>query len=205
MIYHGQDSGRNQIAFALDDNLERWSRPVAIEPLTAAGERPEMRHWDPDCWFMDNAYYALSGGENPKLMKSADLRNWLYLGELFHPAFPAGLGVDKGEDVSCANMFRLGNKWMLLCISHGLGARYYLGDFIDEKYLPHPSCDDELGPMGLFCARVALDQRRAALMWGPGARPGSMTCSASDAPKLSTRTPEPGCLSTGHPGRCRAN
>ena len=25
---------------------------------------------------------------------------------------------------------------MLLCISHGLGCRYYLGDFKDEKYLP---------------------------------------------------------------------
>jgi sucrose-6-phosphate hydrolase SacC (GH32 family) len=33
-------------------------------------------------------------------------------------------------------MFKIGNKWMLLCISHGLGARYYLGDFKDEKFLP---------------------------------------------------------------------
>jgi sucrose-6-phosphate hydrolase SacC (GH32 family) len=40
------------------------------------------------------------------------------------------------EDISCANMFKIGNKWMLLCISHGLGCRYYLGDFKDEKYLP---------------------------------------------------------------------
>jgi sucrose-6-phosphate hydrolase SacC (GH32 family) len=136
MIYHGQGSGRNQLAFALDDNLEHWSQPQAIEPFTAAGEKPKMRHWDPDCWFMDNAFYALSGGENPKLMKSADLRNWLYLGDLFHESFSTDLGVAKGEDVSCANMFRLGNKWMLLCISHGLGTRYYLGDFIDEKYLP---------------------------------------------------------------------
>jgi sucrose-6-phosphate hydrolase SacC (GH32 family) len=33
-------------------------------------------------------------------------------------------------------MFRMGDKWMLLCISHGLGARYYLGDFKDGKFLP---------------------------------------------------------------------
>ena len=33
-------------------------------------------------------------------------------------------------------MFKIGNKWMLLCISHRLGCRYYLGDFKDEKYLP---------------------------------------------------------------------
>ena len=48
----------------------------------------------------------------------------------------ADIGVDKNEDVSCANMFKIGDKWMLLCISHGLGCRYYLGDFKDEKYLP---------------------------------------------------------------------
>jgi sucrose-6-phosphate hydrolase SacC (GH32 family) len=33
-------------------------------------------------------------------------------------------------------MFKIGDKWMLLCISHKLGARYYLGDFKDEKFLP---------------------------------------------------------------------
>jgi sucrose-6-phosphate hydrolase SacC (GH32 family) len=33
-------------------------------------------------------------------------------------------------------MFKIGRKWMLLCISHPLGCRYYLGDFKDEKYLP---------------------------------------------------------------------
>jgi beta-fructofuranosidase len=46
------------------------------------------------------------------------------------------LGVPKGEDISCANFFKIGNKWMLLCISHTLGCRYYLGDFKDEKFLP---------------------------------------------------------------------
>jgi sucrose-6-phosphate hydrolase SacC (GH32 family) len=49
---------------------------------------------------------------------------------------PENLGVRKDEDISCANMFRLGNKWILLCISHGLGCRYYLGDFKGEQYLP---------------------------------------------------------------------
>ena len=33
-------------------------------------------------------------------------------------------------------MFKIGDKWMLLCISHHFGCRYYLGDFKDGKYLP---------------------------------------------------------------------
>lgn len=136
MIYHGEGSGRNQIAFALDDMLETWSKPVPIEPLTASGEKPDMNHWDPDCWIRDGTYYALSGGSHPKLLKSQDLKSWLYLGELYHEDFPANLGVSKAEDTSCANLFRLGDKWMLLCISHALGARYYLGDFKGEKFLP---------------------------------------------------------------------
>jgi sucrose-6-phosphate hydrolase SacC (GH32 family) len=69
-------------------------------------------------------------------MKSPDLKEWVHLGLLLHDDMPTTIGVKKDEDISCANMFKIGNKWMLLCISHGLGCRYYLGDFKDEKYLP---------------------------------------------------------------------
>ncbi len=136
IIYHGQGSGRNQIAFAQDDELNKWSKPMAVEPRTATGEAAAMRHWDPDCWRIGDTYYALGGGKNPTLAKSSDLERWEFLGELFHPDFPTDLGVAKDEDTSCANMFKIGDKWMLLCISHGLGARYYLGDFKNEQYLP---------------------------------------------------------------------
>ena len=95
-----------------------------------------MRHWDPDCWLNGETYYSLSGGSDPTLMKSGDLKNWVYLGKLLGKDYPSNLGIGRGEDISCANMFKIGNKWMLLCISHRLGCRYYLGDFKDEKYLP---------------------------------------------------------------------
>jgi beta-fructofuranosidase len=137
IIYHGQGSKRNQIAFAQDASLNRWSKPFPVEPKTADGKPAEkMRHWDPDCWVMNDTYYALGGGQNPTLAKSKDLKTWEFLGELLHPDFPKDLGVPKGEDISCANLFKIGDKWMLLCISHKLGARYYLGDFKDEKFLP---------------------------------------------------------------------
>jgi sucrose-6-phosphate hydrolase SacC (GH32 family) len=136
IIYHGQGSDRNQLAFALDDQLEQWTKPVAIIPKEPSGQESTVRQWDPDCWLNGNTYYGISGGGPPHLMKSADLNEWVNLGELMHPNMPTTLGVSRDEDVSCANMFKLGNKWMLLCISHNLGCRYYLGDFQDEKFLP---------------------------------------------------------------------
>ena len=135
MIYHGEGSDNNYLAFALDDRLDQWSKPRAVEPKTASGQPAQIRMWDPDCWLKDDTYYAISGGEPPHLMKSSNLKDWVYLGLLLHENMP-DLGVSPKEDVSCANMFKLGDKWMLLCISHDLGCRYYLGDFRDERYLP---------------------------------------------------------------------
>ncbi|KAB2667865.1 MAG: divalent cation tolerance protein CutA [Verrucomicrobia bacterium] len=135
IIYHGAGSGRNQISFAEDDALEKWSKPIAVEPRGKDGKPPSMRHWDPDCWLDGDTYYAVSGGKDPHLMKSPDLGNWQYLGHLLHDGLP-DLGVPRDEDISCPNMFRIGDRWMLLCLSHWLGCRYYLGDFRDGKFLP---------------------------------------------------------------------
>ncbi len=136
IIYHGAGSGRNQLAFALDDDLNSWTLPRPIKMKDDDGQTPPMRHWDPDCWIIGDTYYALSGGRNPTIATSKDMQEWTFQGELFHDDFPEDLGVAKSEDVSCANMFRIGDRWMLLCISHQLGARYYLGDFKDGKFLP---------------------------------------------------------------------
>jgi sucrose-6-phosphate hydrolase SacC (GH32 family) len=137
MIYHGQGSDKNWIMLAVDESLDTWSKPMAVDVKDAAGDPAKMRHWDPDCWVMNDAYYALSGGGDPPLFTSPDMKEWRLLGPLFHEQTPWDkLGVGRGEDVSCANMFKLGDKWVLLCISHALGARYYVGDFRDGKYLP---------------------------------------------------------------------
>lgn len=165
IIYHGQGSGRNQLAFALDDDLEKWTKPVPIEPRDAAGNEPKMRHWDPDCWLNGETYYALSGGGNPSLMKSSDLKSWQYLGPLLHAEYPAALGMPKGEDISCANMFPIGRKWMLLCISHRLGCRYYLGDFKDEKYLPDFQAMMSWNGNNFFAPESVLTKDGRRVMW----------------------------------------
>lgn len=138
-IYHGQASGRNQIAIAKDNSLSAWEKPYPVEPKHADGSEPAMYHWDPDCFLIGDTYYAISGGPNPPLIKSHDLKTWRYVGDFLKHEMP---DAAIGEDISCPNFFPLSNeqgtKWMLLCISHPLGCRYYLGDWdaASEQFVP---------------------------------------------------------------------
>jgi len=176
MIYHGVGSGRNQLCYALDETMDKWSKPEAIYAYDRNREEPEIEYWDPDCWIMNDTYYALSGGGDPELMKSKDLKNWEYLGKMLHQDYPGNLGVGRDEDISCANMFIIGNKWMLLCISHDLGCRYFLGEFKDEKYLPefhalmnwrNTDWENEHGELIYFApeSMLAKDGRRVMWAW----------------------------------------
>jgi sucrose-6-phosphate hydrolase SacC (GH32 family) len=164
MIYHGQGSGNNYLAFALDDNLDKWTKPVAVKPRTRSGQTADIRMWDPDCWLNGDTYYAISGGGPPHLMKSSNLEDWVYLGLLLHKDMP-DLGVSKNEDVSCANMFKIGNKWMLLCISHQMGCRYYLGDFKDERYLPEFHAMMNWKDWNFFAPESLLTPDGRRVMW----------------------------------------
>jgi len=164
MIYHGQGSGNNYLAFAIDDNMDKWSKPVAVKPKTKSGQDAKIRMWDPDCWLNGDTYYAISGGGPPHLMKSSNLKEWEYLGLLLHEDMP-DLGVNKNEDVSCANMFKIGDKWMLLCISHGMGCRYYLGDFKDEKYLPEFHAMMNWRKWDFFAPESLLTPDGRRIMW----------------------------------------
>ena len=129
VIYHGQGSGRNQIAVARDRTLSRWSRPVPQQVSSGPGT-PDILYWDPDCFLVDGTYYAISGGSEQPLLRSSDLETWSYVGDFLASELP---DVALGEDISCPNFFPLGDRWMLLCISHPFGCRYYLGDWDQER------------------------------------------------------------------------
>lgn len=134
-IYHGQASGRNQIAVATDRELSDWHKPYPVDVKAPDGSEAEIGHWDPDCFLIGDTYYAISGGPNPPLFKSQDLREWTLVGDFLRHDMP---DAAIGEDISCPNFFPLGDKWMLLCISHPFGCRYYLGDWDakSEQFVP---------------------------------------------------------------------
>jgi beta-fructofuranosidase len=54
---------------------------------------------------------------------------------------------------------------MLLCISHGLGCRYYLGDFKDEKYLPDFQAMMSWNGNNFFAPESVLAKDGRRVMW----------------------------------------
>jgi len=134
-IYHGQGSGRNWIALAKDRSLSAWENPYPVDVRHPDGTPAEISHWDPDCFRVGDTYYAISGGQTPPLMRSTDLRRWTLVGNfLSHDLADVAIG----EDISCPNFFPLDGRWVLLCISHWLGCRAYIGDWDAgaEQFVP---------------------------------------------------------------------
>ena len=61
IIYHGQGSGRNWISYALDDNMDKWSKPELVLPNDKAGKPiTSMPYFDPDLWINNGIYYSLT-------------------------------------------------------------------------------------------------------------------------------------------------
>ena len=168
IIYHGQGSGRNQIAVAEEDSLDQWSKPWKLEPkIRPDQDASKIANWDPDIWLEGDTYYALSGGtpgsgKPPTLFKSSDLMSWDYLGLFLSHDMP---DVNKSEDVSCPNFFKIGNKHMLLCISHNLGCRYYLGDWKDEKFTPDFHARMSWNGNNFFAPESVLTRDGRRVMW----------------------------------------
>jgi beta-fructofuranosidase len=147
IVYNDYGVGKNQLATATDDDLEKWSAAWPIVPVIPPEKRKEagqISTWDPDVWLEGDTYYALFGGHPHQikpatLMKSRDLRNWEYVGPFMTREMPdvvRSSDIKTNEDISCPNFFKIGQKHMLLCISHLQGCRYYLGEWKDEKFTP---------------------------------------------------------------------
>jgi sucrose-6-phosphate hydrolase SacC (GH32 family) len=190
------ENGKLVLYSALDDDLETWAEPVPIEPQVRPDQEvSKMVCWDPEIWTEGNTSYALQGvfplgvGKEATLMKSTDQKNWEYVGPFMSREMPDVQRntevARKNEDVSCPNFFKIGDpadkswagKWMLLCISHIRGCRYYLGDWKNEQFVPgfHARMNWSLSegmkdgdPGGEFFAPESLlapDGRRVMWAW----------------------------------------
>ena len=135
-IYAGLSEPRHSyIAVAKDNQLSSWEKPYPVLPNGGPDGKNLTLLGDPDCFLVGSTYYAYSAADNVPLFKSTDLADWTYIGPFFRHDMP---DVAIGEDLSCANFFPFGSKWMLLCISHSMGCRYYLGDWDAEaeQFIP---------------------------------------------------------------------
>jgi sucrose-6-phosphate hydrolase SacC (GH32 family) len=166
MCYHQVGQG-NAMAVALDDELNNWEKLASnpITPKTQPGDthHDKYRSWDPYGWLEGDTYYAIFGGNRPAVAKAAGLGGpWQYVGDLMARTVE---GVSINEDVSCADFFQLGDKRMLLCISHGLGARYYLGQWKNEQFYPELHERMSWVDNAYFAPESLLDSRGRRIMW----------------------------------------
>ena len=166
VCYHQVDQG-NAMAVALDDDLNEW-RKLESNPITPRTDEGDEHHgkyrsWDPFAWLEGDTYYAIFGGKRPAIAKAPALSGeWQYVGDLF------AHGVDTvplDEDVSCAELFRLGDVDVLLCISHTLGCRYYLGEWKNEQF--HPESDAQMSWVDntFFAPESVQDDQGRRIMW----------------------------------------
>lgn len=166
ICYHQVDEG-NAMAVALDDDLNEWQK-LDSNPITPKTEEGDEHHgkyrsWDPYGWLDGDTYYAIFGGKHPGVAKAPSLAGpWQYTGDLF------AHGVDDvslDEDVSCAELFHLDGKDVLLCISHTLGCRYYVGEWKDEQFYPEAHHRMSWVDNTYFAPESLLDDNGRRIMW----------------------------------------
>lgn len=166
MCYHQVGQG-NAMAVAVDDELNEWKKLDSnpITPKTKPGDplHDKYRSWDPFGWLEGDTYYAIFGGNRPAIAKCDSLGGeWKYVGDLMANSVA---GVSINEDVSCSDLFKIGNKHMLLCISHALGCRYYLGEWKGEQF--HPAFHEKMSWVdhSFFAPESLLDDKGRRIMW----------------------------------------
>lgn len=169
MLFHGVGAG-NCIMTSSDENLDVWTRLPSNPIVPIPGADKPYTSWDPHGWLEGQTYYAVFGGipgNNPKppaVFKADALDRWTYVGPFLHHDLP-GIGAD--EDISCPDFFEMGGKRVLICIAHNRGARYYVGEWKNEQFVPEVherlSWSDNLyfAPETL----LALDGRRILWAW----------------------------------------
>ena len=169
MCYHQVGQG-NALAVARDDDLNEWHKLGSnpITPKTGPGDAHHQRYrsWDPFGWLEGDTCYAIFGGKRPAVAKCSARGSldgeWSYAGDLFAHAVD---GVPLDEDVSCPDLFKLGDKHVLLCISHRLGCRYYIGEWRDEQFHPEFHAQMSWVDHSFFAPESLVDSRGRRIMW----------------------------------------
>jgi beta-fructofuranosidase len=162
IAYHGLETGGNCVAYSSDPDLDIWEKPNT-NPIANLG-------WDPHMWLEGKTYYMISGGTpvsgkpNPPVLYVGESYDqpMKKIGEFMTHNLP---GVDDFEDVSCPDFFRLEDKWVLVCISHSRGARYYIGTWDGKQFNPESHHRMNWPGGTVFAPETLLDDQGRRILW----------------------------------------
>ncbi|MCU0519494.1 MAG: glycoside hydrolase family 32 protein [Anaerolineae bacterium] len=101
-------------------------------------------------------------GDTAYLFVSDDLTQWEYL----HPFYTSSRAwTREDEDNMCPDFFPLGDRHMLLFISHNLGCQYYLGRYESDVFYPEIHGRMTWVDNAFFAPESLLDDRGRRIMW----------------------------------------
>ncbi|MDF1514843.1 MAG: glycoside hydrolase family 32 protein [Anaerolineae bacterium] len=171
------------LAQSTDDDLSTWTKlegnPVISIPQPGDPGWGIYNVFDPHIWFDGTQYFAILGGnvkpgdlyDTAYLFKSQDLVHWEYLSPFYtpHPEW-----TEPVEDCACPDFFQIGDRHMLLCISHSHGTRYYLGHLENERFIPEEHHRMNWPGGSCFAPESLVDSsgRRVFWAWVPDQRKG---------------------------------
>ena len=101
-------------------------------------------------------------GDTAYLFVSDDLIHWEYL----HPFYTSSRAwTREDEDDMCPDFFPLGDRHMLLFISHNLGCQYYLGRYENDRFCPETHGRMTWVDNAFFAPESLVDDRGRRIMW----------------------------------------
>jgi len=176
------------LARARDEKLDLWEKipenPVIPQCDNGVGWAPNgelVGVADPSAvWQRDGRYYLLTGnllvlrderldashpmrqGDRTYLWVSDDLVHWEYL----HPFYESRREwTQSDEDDMCPDFFPLGDRHMLLFISHNRGCQYYLGRYVADRFTAEAHGRMTWADRDYFAPESLLDGQGRRIMW----------------------------------------
>ena len=172
------------LATSTDQNLDTWTKsphnPVIPYPKQGDKEYEQYTAVDPSAvWIKDGKYNVLTGnlqmmievhknkpefkkGDTNYLFQSDDLIHWTFKHEFYQSDRKWTANF---EDNMCPDFFPLGDKHMMLFISHTKGCQYYLGNYGNDRFTPEQHGRMTWVDNEFFAPETILDDQGRRIMW----------------------------------------
>lgn len=168
----GKRDPEQWLAVPADDELIAWEKhprnPVATLKLHGPQRVHEWR--DPFLFREQGRVYMVCGGNSNDMRRggggqvqlyraaNADLSEWKHLGAVFeHRDSRVG-------NIECPNLFRLGNKWVLIISPH-MPCEYFIGDLDLARVRFTPETRGVLDPGTSYASNISFDDKGRTILW----------------------------------------